>query len=94
LRHQPAQWENVLSLEWLEKDVAKIQGLGSLALARLCLKAYGRSWPNNAPVLGGFHKEKGFLTNIQVAAWCCLALGAKTPFLSVESTSEGRHESP
>jgi hypothetical protein len=93
LRHQPARRENLLGLEWLERNVAKVQGLGSLALARLCLKAYGRSWPNNAPVLVSVHNEKEFLTNIQVAAWCCLALGVKRGFLSVESTSDGRHES-
>jgi hypothetical protein len=93
LRHQPARRENLLGLEWLEKNVIKVQGLGSLALARLCLKAYGRSWPDSAPFIGCLHKEKEFLTNIQVAAWCCLALGAKKAFLPVESTSEGRHES-
>jgi hypothetical protein len=93
LRNEPERRENVLSLEWLEENVAAIQGLGSFALARMCLRAYGRKWPDNAPDFGDFHKREERLTNVQVTAWSCLALGAKRVFLSVGSPSEGRHES-
>ncbi len=83
LRNQPERRENVLSLEWLEKNVANIQGPGSFALARLCLESYGRKWPDDAPGLRSFHQKNEFLNNIQVAAWSCLALSAKRPFLPV-----------
>ena len=83
LRNQPERRENVLSLEWLEKSVPNIQGPGSFALARLCLEAYGRRWPNNAPEFRSFHQKNEFLENIQVAAWICLALCGKSPFLAV-----------
>jgi hypothetical protein len=82
LRNQPEQRENILSLEWLEKNVANIQGPGSFALARLCLEAYGRRWPSDAPEFGSFYEKNEFLRNIQVAAWSCLALGAKRRFLA------------
>ncbi len=82
LRNQPDQPENILSLEWLEKNVANIQGPGSFALARLCLEAYGRRWPSDAPEFGSFYEKNEFLRNIQVAAWSCLALGAKRRFLA------------
>jgi hypothetical protein len=81
LRNQPERPENALSLEWLEKSVANIQGPASFALARLCLEAYGRRWPNNAPEFRSFHKKNEFLDNIQVAAWTCLALCRKRRFL-------------
>jgi hypothetical protein len=83
LRNQPERRENVLSLEWLEKNVANIQGPGSFALARLCLESYSRKWPDDAPGLRSFHQKNEFLNNIQVAAWSCLALSAKRPFLPV-----------
>jgi hypothetical protein len=83
LRNQPDQPENILSLEWLEKNVANIRGPGSFALARLCLEAYGRKWPSDAPEFGSFHEKNEFLRNIQVTAWSCLSLGAKRRFLPV-----------
>ena len=83
LRNQPERSENVLSLDWLEKTVPNIYGSGSLALARLCLEAYGRQWPNNAAEFGRFHERNGFLENIQVVAWSCLALCPTRRFLPV-----------
>lgn len=83
LRNQPERSENVLSLDWLEKNVPNIYGSGSLALARLCLEAYGRQWPNNAPEFGRFHERNGFLENVQVVAWSCLALSPRRRFLPV-----------
>lgn len=94
LRNQPERRENVLSLEWLEKNAADIQGPGSFALARLCLGAYNRRWPNNAPEFLRFHQKNEFLRNIVVTAWSCLALGTKRRFLSARLPSRGRHECP
>jgi hypothetical protein len=83
LRNQPERRENVLSLEWLERSVANIQGPGSFALARMCLEAYGRRWPNNAPEFHSLHQRNEFLENIQVVAWTSLALSGKRHFLPV-----------
>ena len=83
LRNQPERRENVLSLEWLERSVANIQGPGSFALARMCLEAYGRRWPKNAPEFRNLHQRNEFLENIQVVAWTCLALSGKRHFLPV-----------
>ena len=80
LRHCSERSENVLSLHWLESNVPEIRGLGSLALARLCLDAYGREWPKTAPDFPSLHQESELMQNIQVLAWCSLALGGKQPF--------------
>ena len=80
LRHCSERSENVLSLHWLESNVPEIRGLGSLALARLCLDAYGREWPKTAPDFPSLHQESELVQNIQVLAWCSLALGRKQPF--------------
>ena len=82
LREHPERPENVISLAWLENSVATIYGPGSLALARICLETYGRSWPAGAPTLPDFYRKNEFLENIQVAAWACLALGARRHWLT------------
>jgi len=79
LRANPQRPENVSSLDWLAASVANIQGAGSLALARICLEAYGRAWPSGAPQLEDFYGENAFLQSVQVAAWASLA------------STEGRH---
>lgn len=89
LRNQPERSENVLSLNWLEMNVPNVHGSGSLALARVCLEAYGRQWPNSAPEFRSFYQKTEFLKNIQVVAWYCLALGSKRRFLSARLPSAG-----
>lgn len=77
LRHQPERSQNVFSLNWLENNVPKIQGLGSLALARLCLDAYGRAWPEDAPDFRGLYEKSESLQSIETLAWCGVALGTR-----------------
>lgn len=63
----------VESLDWLERTYLQSQGPGSLALAHLCLKAFGR---NPSPIdlrLSQMYDENGFLGQIPVLAWALLA---------------------
>jgi|SRR5215472_15152657 len=90
LLHQPDKRENTASLSWLEGNLPHIQGLGSLAAARLCLQVYGREWPDGAPEFSGIYEKTGFLPGIQVAAWCCLALHANKWLLRSAIRSEVR----
>jgi hypothetical protein len=85
LRHYPERSENVISLNWLEENVAGIQGPGSLALARICLDTYGRKWPLGETAFQDLHKRNEFLHSIQVVAWTCLALGPKDSWLAAPS---------
>jgi hypothetical protein len=73
LRDEPERTENVVSLDWLEKNVESIEGPGSLALARICIEAYGHKWPTSAPQLRDVHRKNEFLQSIPVIAWACLA---------------------
>jgi hypothetical protein len=85
LRDYPERAENVLSLDWLEKDLENIHGPGSVALARICIEAYGRKWPASAPQLRDFHRKNEFLQNIPVIAWACLASGTREHWLAKAS---------
>jgi len=89
LRYEPEKWENIASLDWLEKNLPNIQGLGSLAAARLCLEAYGKQWPDGAPEFSSLHESTGFLLSIPVAAWCCLALRENKSLSRSGDRSEG-----
>jgi hypothetical protein len=82
LRHYPARAENVLSLDWLARCVASIRGGCSLALAKLCMEAYGRRWPSDAPGLRDLYERNAFLDSVQAAALSCLALGERSHFLA------------
>jgi hypothetical protein len=82
LRDYPQRAENLLSLDWLEKDLENIHGPGSLALARICIEAYGRPWPASAPQLRESHHKNEFLQNIPVVAWACLASGGRKRWLT------------
>jgi hypothetical protein len=87
LRKHPDRSENLLSLEWLERNLSSFHGPGSLALARICLESYGRIWPANAPELSDVYLKNEFLGNIQVTAWACLALGPRNTWLSAPRTT-------
>jgi hypothetical protein len=82
LRSHPQRSENILSLGWLERNIASIQGAGSLALARISLETYGRTWPNEAPRFHDLYGKSEFLQSIQVTAWTCLALSAPRNWLA------------
>jgi Prenyltransferase and squalene oxidase repeat len=81
LRHSPTRPENVMSLGWLERSIANIGSAGSLALARICMEAYGRKWPAIAPALPDLYERNQFLESVPVAAWSCLALGRRSRWL-------------
>jgi hypothetical protein len=76
LRTLPARQEITLSLDWLSRAANTTQSPGSAALARICLRVYGRAWPMGAPDLGELLRSNGFLSNVPVATWSVLAGGA------------------
>jgi hypothetical protein len=82
LRDHRERPENAMSLAWLENSVGSVQGAGSLALARICLEAYGLVWPANAPKLRDFYGKNEFLQSVQVAAWACLASSTRRHWLT------------
>jgi hypothetical protein len=90
LSAHPQRTENVLSLGWLRKYVPRIQGPGSLALARICIEAYGRKWPAGAPELSDSYGKNAFLENIPVMAWACLASGTTEHWLRKSSEENPR----
>jgi hypothetical protein len=73
LRTLPERRETTQSLEWLERAAGAIQSPASLALAQICLRAYGRRWPEEAKNLKKLLWESDFLENTTVAAWAVLA---------------------
>jgi hypothetical protein len=84
LRHNPTRPENVMSLDWLERNIANIGSAGSLALARICMETYGRKWPADAPALPDLYERNQFLESVPVAAWCCLAMSVRSRWLGVD----------
>jgi hypothetical protein len=61
------------SLAWLERTYAQARGPGSLALAHLCLKAFGRN-PNSIDLrLSEMYDRYRFLGHVPVLAWASLA---------------------
>ncbi len=81
LRNDPQNDAKAQSLEWLEKNVTGTSGPGSVALAKICLEAYGRTLPADRPTLPELFENNGFLGSVLVVAWTCLALGARRGFL-------------
>jgi hypothetical protein len=90
LRHHPVQPQNVLSLQWLASALGSVQSAGSLALARICMKSYGREWPDSAPSFHDLYERNGFLESVQVAAWTCLALAERKGWLAPAGTKANR----
>lgn len=88
LRDYPDRPENRASLDWLEQNYEHISGPGSLALAHLCLKAYGRPAEGLETKIRGLYLENHFLGNVAVAAWVQLALGNVPPWLGSWSRTE------
>ncbi len=73
-----------MSLDWLERSIANIGSAGSLALAKICMETYGRKWPADAPTLSDLYGRNQFLGSAPVAAWGCLAMSARSRWLSVD----------
>ncbi len=61
------------SLGWLERTYLEAQGPGSLALAHLCLKAFGRSVNTIDSRLSEMYDHNRFLGQVPVLAWASLA---------------------
>lgn len=68
--------ENRASLDWLEQSYENVLGPGSLALAHLCLAAYGRPTSCGETKLCNLYMENHFLSNIVVLSWACSASGS------------------
>jgi hypothetical protein len=66
--------ENQMSLDWLERSYAGIQGPASLALAHRCLTAYGRAAPPLAARLRELYARNQFFASTLTNAWIVLAL--------------------
>jgi hypothetical protein len=81
LRDQPKRPENVMSLDWLEGNVANIRSAGSLALARIGMETYGRKLAVGCPVFSDLYERNGFLESVPVAAWTCLAFAPRSRWL-------------
>ncbi|MGA2992240.1 MAG: hypothetical protein ABSD88_17360 [Candidatus Korobacteraceae bacterium] len=87
LRRHAQRAENRLSLDWLENSLPEVRGPGSLALAQLCLQAYGRPWPAAAPRPQDLHRKHKFLYSVPVTAWVCLAASGNWQWLLGDSTT-------
>lgn len=77
LRADPQRRENVAGLDWLVHSTTNIQAAGSLAVARICLSAYGREWPAQAARFADLYANGEFLESVQVTAWTCMALSGQ-----------------
>lgn len=81
LRDEPNRGEILMSLEWLEKNLARIESARSLALARICWETYGRIWPAGVATLPELYARNDFLDSVPAMAWACLALSAEKKLL-------------
>jgi hypothetical protein len=81
LRRNSTRRENRESLDWLEQNVANIRSAASLALAKICVETYGRTWPAASPTLAGLFENNGFRENVPVVAWSCLAMSERCGWL-------------
>jgi hypothetical protein len=75
LRASPERKENVVSLDWLANSVKTVGSAASLALAKICLEAYGRDCPASRASLEEIYGNNEFLGSVPVAAWILLAYG-------------------
>jgi hypothetical protein len=81
LHDEPNRRENMMSLEWLENNLSRIQSLRSLALARMCYAMYARRWPTGVATLRDLYEKNEFLDSIPAMAWTCLSLSADGKWL-------------
>jgi hypothetical protein len=84
LRGYPQRTENMVSLDWLERNLPDEQGPGSLALAQICLEAYGHKWPETARRPGHLYSNNEFLGSTTTTAWVCLAANSRRSWLTGE----------
>jgi hypothetical protein len=65
---------NLEGVEWLQQRYQSLRSPASLALAHLCLRAYGRETETAEIQLGGFYSHSQFLQSVPATAWASLAL--------------------
>ena len=83
LQNHRQRKENLASLEWLSSVRQKrLPAPASVAVAHLCLSAYGRPSPDPQEELEATYRENHFLGSVLVAAWCMLALAGPAEWLS------------
>jgi len=74
LRSSSEHKSKALSLAWLEAEIPKINSPGSLAVASMCLAAYGKKLPATKLNLHACSLENLLEDGTHVLAWVCLAL--------------------
>jgi Squalene-hopene cyclase C-terminal domain len=89
LRNHKDRVVNIESLEWLERNYDHIRSPGSLALAQLCLRVYGRPAAPIEPELYKFYQQNQFLNSIPVAAWASLAASGVPDWLERSFQAKG-----
>jgi hypothetical protein len=89
LRDHKDHSANLKGLEWLDQSSQNLRSPGSLALAHLCLKVYGRAREPIEPKLEDFYSCNQFLQSIPATAWASLALNALPSWL--ECSSQATH---
>lgn len=90
LRHHKERAANAEALAWLDQHSKTIQSPGSLALAQLCLRVYGRTTLPIETELSHLYHNNQFLQSIPVAAWASLALGSLPGWLEGSSQTRGK----
>lgn len=73
LRAEQNRPEFRASLAWLGRNLMGIRSGASLALVRLCFETIGRPASIREQEIRGAFERNGFLQNICIAAWTCLA---------------------
>ena len=88
LRHHKDRSANREGIEWLEQNYKSIRSPGSLALAQLCLRVYGRTATPIESAISDFYRSNQFLQNIPVTAWVLLALSSLPDWLESSQQAE------
>jgi Squalene-hopene cyclase C-terminal domain len=73
----PEHENKSLSLSWLKAEAPKIQSPASLAVATMCLQAYGKELPAGRLNLEDCAREELLCDGVHVLAWTSLALNAR-----------------
>jgi hypothetical protein len=91
LRGEPRGDAQTLGIQWLEGAVGGnlTRGLASLALAKICLDAYGRPWPRGESSLRYAVENSEFTANVATMAWAYLALAPLRRWLNGERNANG-----
>lgn len=89
LRNRQSHRKNVEGIQWLERNYPNICGPGSLALANLCLRVYGRNVSPVEQQLRRFYERNQFLKSVPAMAWASLAAGDIPDWLVCNSQTRG-----